>query len=134
MFDTSFKLAAVLALGALLAGCPPSTVNPPPPEPGDVAPRAALTAFLDAQKAGEWDKAYALLAAPLRARYTPERLQQDYVRDHELADDKLARVRAALASGAPFELADKQAKLPLGPDRACTLVQEDGRWHVAALE
>lgn len=120
-----------------LAGCPTHTVvNPPPQEGADLAPRAALQAFLDDQQQGAFDKAYALLAAPLRARYTPERLKQDYVRDHDLADDKLSRIRAALASGAPMQVSGAQALLPLGPDRAVHLVAEGegGLWRVASLE
>lgn len=130
----STRVMAVTLFAALLAGCPAAPVNPPPPESGDAAPRAALDAFLAAQQAGDFQKAYALLAAPLRDRYTPERLQQDYVRDRDLADDKLSRIRAALASGARLEVQGAQARLPLGPDKAARLVLEEGTWRVAALE
>jgi hypothetical protein len=122
----------LLALGLL--GCPGPGAVPPPRASSDAAPRAALQAFVAAQQAGDYAKAYGLLAAPLRARYTPERLQSDYVRDHELADDKLSRVRAALSAQVPMVVHGTQAELPLGPDHAVKLVDEAGAWHVAALE
>ncbi|MBS2027036.1 MAG: hypothetical protein JST54_03945 [Deltaproteobacteria bacterium] len=118
----------------LIAGCPQAPVTPPTPDQPDAAPRAALQAFLEAQQQGDFAKAYALLSAPLRARYTPERLQADYARDHALADDKLARIRAALASGTPLDVHGADAALLLGEGRAVHLVDERGAWHVANLE
>lgn len=127
------RRAPLLLSALLLAACTAAPVKPTPAD-AEEAPRAALQAFLEAQAAGDYARAYALLAAPLRARYTPERLQSDYVRDHELADDKLARVRAALSAHAPLLLRGDQAELPLGPERSVKLLREAGAWHVAALE
>jgi len=130
MFDALLK-ALPLALSVAVCGC--AHVTPPTPD-ADAAPRAALAQFLAAQQSGDFEKAYTLLAAPLRARYTPRRLQADYQRDQALAADKLARARAALASGVPFEVSGESARLPLGPGRAVQLVSEDGAWRILSLE
>lgn len=95
------------------------------------APRAALEQFLRAAEARDWPAAYALLAGPLRARYTPRLLGEDFARE-PLARERLARLRAALAS--PLVLSATEARLPLGGERAARLVLEDGAWRLAALE
>jgi hypothetical protein len=109
-------------------------VAPPPLQDPADAPRAALQAFLVAEQAQDFQKAYALLDAPLRGRYTPERLAEDYARDVELAHDKLSRIRAALGAAQAWELEGDAARLPLGPRRAVQLVKEQGAWHVHSLE
>ncbi len=98
--------------------------------PADV-PRAALTRFLDASEARDWKTAWSLLAAPLRARYTPERLREDFERE-PLAKERLRRARLAL--NAPVRVGAGEALFPLGEDRAVRLVLEDGEYRVAALE
>jgi len=98
--------------------------------PADV-PRAALRRFLDASDARDWKEAYGLLAAPLRARYTPERLKEDFERE-PLARERLRRARLAL--NAHVRVGAGEAVFPLGDERAVRLVLEDGEYRVAALE
>src|ERR1041385_878504 len=126
----------LLVLGALgLWGCPPSTLPPNPPNPGtEEEARAALQAFLAAEQTQDFGKAYELLDAALRGRYTPERLQKDYQRDQDLARDKLARIRAALQAGTRMQLHDGKAELPLGPNRNVELIKEPGGWKMHSLE
>jgi len=141
MFDSAFNRLCAAAFAGWLSGCaaPAATVKSPPeveapPSAADAAPRSALGAFLAAQQAGDFEAAYDLLDAALRARYTPARLKLDYQRDRGLAGEVLARVRAALASGAAFQLTDGRARLVVGAGRATRLVKEGGAWKVAALE
>jgi hypothetical protein len=138
MFNRVVKRVGCWALVSALAlvGCPPPVV---PPHPHPLAPdeeaRATLDAFLQAEQAQDFNKVYGLLDAPLRTRYTPERLQTDYNRDQELAHDKLARIRAALQAGTPLQVYDDgRAELPLGPHRAVELVKEQTGWKVHSLE
>lgn len=98
--------------------------------PADV-PRAALSRFLDTVEAREWQKAWNLLAAPLRARYTPERLREDFERE-PLAKERLRRARLAL--NANVRVGAGEALFPLGEDRAVVLVLEDGEYRVASIE
>ncbi|WP_163996546.1 hypothetical protein [Pyxidicoccus caerfyrddinensis] len=98
--------------------------------PADV-PRAALSRFLDTVEAREWQKAWSLLAAPLRARYTPERLREDFERE-PLAKERLRRARLALNTN--VRVGAGEALFPLGEDRAVVLVLEDGEYRVASIE
>ncbi|NMO19718.1 hypothetical protein HPC49_35270 [Pyxidicoccus fallax] len=98
--------------------------------PADV-PRAALSRFLDTVEARDWKTAWSLLAAPLRARYTPERLREDFERE-PLAKERLRRARLALNTHVRVGAAE--AVFPLGEDRAVVLVLEDGEYRVAAIE
>ncbi len=98
--------------------------------PADV-PRAALTRFLDAAESKDWKTAWGLLASPLRARYTPERLREDFERE-PLAKERLRRARLAL--NANVRVGAGEALFPLGEERAVRLVLEDGEYRVAAIE
>ncbi|MBZ4417394.1 hypothetical protein [Myxococcus sp. RHSTA-1-4] len=98
--------------------------------PADV-PRAALSRFLDTVESRDWKAAWSQLAAPLRARYTPERLREDFERE-PLAKERLRRARLAL--NANVRVGAGEALFPLGEDRAVVLVLEDGEYRVAALE
>ncbi len=98
--------------------------------PADV-PRASLSRFLDTVEARDWQKAWSQLAAPLRARYTPERLREDFERE-PLAKERLRRARLAL--NATIRVGAGEALFPLGEDRAVVLVLEDGEYRVAAIE
>ncbi|MBU8894720.1 hypothetical protein DRW03_09360 [Corallococcus sp. H22C18031201] len=132
------RAAAVRAGAAELEARAPSVTLARSPEgwkvvearPAD-APRAALTRFLDAAEARDWKATWGLLAAPLRARYTPERLREDFERE-PLAKERLRRARLALH--APIRVAAGAAVLPVGEERAVRLVLEDGEYRVAALE
>jgi hypothetical protein len=99
-------------------------------QPGE-APRATLGRFLDAVEAGEWSLAWSLLHGPLRARYTPERLREDFQRE-PLAPERLRRAR--LAWQGPVRVTRSGAEFPLGDERAVRLVREGGAWRVAAIE
>jgi hypothetical protein len=98
--------------------------------PADV-PKAALSRFLDTVEARDWQKAWSQLAAQLRARYTPERLREDFERE-PLAKERLRRARLAL--NANVRVGAGEALFPLGEDRAVVLVLEDGEYRVAAIE
>jgi uncharacterized protein YbaA (DUF1428 family) len=98
--------------------------------PADV-PRAVLTRFLDAVEAKDWEAAWSLLGASLRARYTPERLRDDFERE-PLARERLRRARIALKG--PARVAANEALFPLGAERAARLVLEEGEYRVAAIE
>lgn len=95
------------------------------------AARQALGAFVTATEAGDFAKAYALLAGPLRARYTPERLAADF--DAEpLARERLARARAALENEPVFE--DEEAHFAIGDGKVVRLRLEEGEYRVLTLE
>ena len=95
------------------------------------APRACLTAFLAAVEAVEWDSAWSLLSSSLRARYTPERLREDFQRE-PLAAERLRRARLAVKG--PVQVSEAGAEFPLGDERAVRLTREAGKYRVAALE
>lgn len=95
------------------------------------APRAALKAFLDAVGAGNWNKAWSLLSDPLRARYTPERLREDFKRE-PLSAERVRRARLALEGD--VRVTASGAEFPLGKDRAVWLVREAGEYRVAGIE
>ncbi|HLM47267.1 MAG TPA: zf-TFIIB domain-containing protein, partial [Myxococcaceae bacterium] len=100
-------------------------------KPGD-APRAALKAFLDAVGAGNWNRAWSLLSDPLRARYTPERLREDFKRE-PLAAERVRRARLGLKTG-QVKVTATGAELPVGKDGAVRLVREAGEYRVTSIE
>jgi hypothetical protein len=128
------RLAAAAA--ALALGCAgPAASGPPPPRGLSAADaRSALGRFVAALEEGRAQEAHALLSARWRAGSSPARLQTDLRGAGPYAVDQLARVRAALAAGAPVEIADGAARVPLGDGRAAALVAEGGGWRVDALE
>ncbi|MGZ3460322.1 MAG: hypothetical protein ACXU86_17685 [Archangium sp.] len=95
------------------------------------APRAVLGRFLDATEAGDWATAWSLLSGPLRARYTPERLREDFKRE-PLAAERVRRARLALKG--PGRVTASGAEFPMGGERMVRLVREAGEYRVAALE
>ena len=95
------------------------------------APRAALKGFLDAVEAGNWNKAWSLLSDPLRARYTPERLREDFKRE-PLSAERMSRARLALEGN--VRVTASGAEFPVGTGRAVRLVREAGEYRVAAIE
>ncbi|MBX5483592.1 MAG: hypothetical protein IRZ16_17355 [Myxococcaceae bacterium] len=97
----------------------------------DFGPKKTLEAFVAAAEAGDFAAAYRLLAAPLRARYTPERLEADF-RAEPLARERLARARQALAQQPVLE--GGTARFPIGEGRAVTLTLEADGYRVAAIE
>ena len=101
------------------------------PNSASGAPSEVLSRFLDAAEAGDFDTAYRMMAGGLRARYTPERLKQDFDRE-PLAKEKLARARAALK--ATPSVHGGSVDFPIGDGKAVRLVREDGVFRVMALE
>ncbi|WNG22168.1 hypothetical protein F0U63_24515 [Cystobacter fuscus] len=95
------------------------------------APRALLTRFLDATEAADWETAWSLLSSSLRARYTPERLREDFQRE-PLAAERVRRARLAVKG--PVEVTEGGAAFPLGEQRAVRLTREAGEYRVEALE
>ncbi|WP_224363208.1 hypothetical protein [Hyalangium versicolor] len=98
--------------------------------PSDDA-KAALTRFLNAVEARDWEKAWSLLSGPLRARYTPDRFREDFQRE-PLAKERMRRARLALRGN--VKMTGSEATFPLGADRAVRLVLEEGEYRVAAIE
>jgi hypothetical protein len=137
------RLVAV-ALLAALAGCPPPpdvrpdprpvvTPHPSvPPAPDDGPPRAALQRFLAALDGRRYADAYGLLSARWRARYTPQRLEQDFGLSGAIGRESAERAR--VLSPGPFKLERGRAVLVIGEARAAVLVLEEGGWRVDALE
>lgn len=128
--------AGSVAVGLLLLGC---ATAPVPPAPAPVAPpvlsqepvRGAAERFLAVAEAARFDELLPLLAAPLRARYTPERLRADFAAE-PLAGERLRRLRTALQGAYVQE--GSRAWFPLGEGRAFLLEREGDAWRVAALE
>ncbi len=98
--------------------------------PADV-PRAALRRFVDTVEARDWQSAWSQLTGALRARYTPERLREDFERE-PLAKERLRRARLALNTH--VRVGAGEAVFPLGDERAVRLVLEDGEYRIAAIE
>jgi hypothetical protein len=96
-----------------------------------VGPTQVLDAFLSAVNRGDFNAAWTLLASPLRARYTPERLKEDFERE-PLAKERLERARKA--SEAAPKLEAGVAAFSVGGGKAVQLVLEEGAYRVAALE
>lgn len=94
--------------------------------------RGALESFLEASERREFDAVWRLLSSDLRARYTPQRLAKDFGAE-PLASERLARARAGLQA-TELDVDGDRASLPLGTERAVTLVRERDGWKVAALE
>ena len=127
-----------LAGSLLVVACTPAQVEvrkDPPTAEVQAAPdaevRAVLGRFVKATASRDFKAALGLLSAPLRARYTPERLASDF--DLEpLAKERLARIETALSL--PITMSGGHATLPLAGTRVVKLVREDDGWHIAALE
>jgi hypothetical protein len=109
------------------AGAKPATHPPAAPDARD-----ALEAFVTSADKGDFTTCWRSLAAPLRERYTPARLADDFAQARGLAEDKLARARAAMAS-AP-RLQEGRAEFPVSERKAVRLVLEADGWKIAALE
>lgn len=99
-------------------------------DPGRAA-RQALEAFLASAESGDFDAAYAQLAGVLRARYTPDRLAQDFKAEPG-APQRLARARAALGQEPTVE--GDEVTFAIGGGKAVRLILEEGRYRVLALE
>lgn len=131
-----------MALAVVACATPaPRPVGSPPPEPVVVAAptspdesravREVVERFLDAAEAGKFADALALLAEPVRSRYSVERIEVDFAADPS-AKARVARVRAALAG--EIGVRADVAVLPLEGGRRLRAVREPGGWRIAALE
>ncbi|HEY3448451.1 MAG TPA: hypothetical protein VGK67_19000 [Myxococcales bacterium] len=102
--------------------------------PGDEAgaAKAALEAFLAAAAKEDFAACYQLLSGPLREKYTPARLAEDFEAVRGTAQDKLARARAALSEKPRLE--QGIAEFPISEHKAVRLVLESGSWKIAAVE
>jgi hypothetical protein len=128
-----FALTCSLACAGMAAV---QDVRPKPPSlpvPASDPPAAVLSRFVDALEAGRWVQAGGLLSARWRSGYTPSRLQADYTGAGPLAREAVARIQAAIRSGASLRVEDGRAWLPVTGGRAL-LVAEEGGWRVDALE
>lgn len=98
---------------------------------GDGGARKVLEAFIAAADAGDFEAAYALLGAKLRARYTPSLLERDF-KAEPLAKERVERARVA-AKAEPVLQGDR-ALFPIGDGKAVALQLEEGGYKVVALE
>lgn len=98
--------------------------------PADEA-KAVLTRFLNAVDARDWEKAWSLLSASLRSRYTPDRFRDDFERE-PLAKERVRKARLALKG--TVKVTNTEAAIALGADRSVRLVMEEGEYRVAAIE
>jgi hypothetical protein len=96
-------------------------------------PRATLSAFLDAAAQKDFEACWRLLASPLKERYTPARLADDFSAVQERAEDKLARARAAFKDGA-LRVEEGRAALPISERKELRMVREADGWKIAELE
>jgi hypothetical protein len=138
----ALALALVIGLTLACSVAPPKREAPtatpvtqparPMTHPVD-GPHAALSAFLDAAGRQDFEACWRLLASPLRERYTPARLAEDFSAVKERAEDKLARVHAAFKDGA-LRVEGGGAALPLSEHKELRLVHEADGWKIAELE
>jgi len=129
----AFSLLAAAALSTS-GGCATGTATPVaegPASSAETGSAAVLRRFLDAADRGDFEAAYPLLSERWRARYTPERLKQDFALEPR-AKDLLARARTAL-KGSPREVGEV-VEYPIGDGSAVRLVREGGAFKIAALE
>lgn len=94
-------------------------------------PAAVVEAFVEASLSHHFRRSHALLAAPLRQRYTPATLERDFF----AAPGVQARLeRAREASGLPPRKTPDGVEFPLEGVGAVRLVAEAGSFRVVALE
>jgi len=132
--------ACALALGLAACATPGPVVQPPPhPERSvaidlteDALLLGELGRFLAAAEGGRFDEARSFLAAPLRDRYSAERLKADFEAEPP-AMERLARARRALSTS-KATIDGATARVPLDNGRSLRAVREAGGWKIAALE
>jgi len=118
----------VARIRAALAEAAPELLDVPSPSD---QPAEAVRALVRAARAGNFAEAWRWLAAPERARYTPERLGRDF----QAAPGGELRLSQALAAvERPGETAGGETVWPLPSGGAVRVVLEDGAPRVLALE
>lgn len=95
------------------------------------APEAVILQFAAAVRAGRFEEARSCLAAPLRSRYSPALLAEDFAAEPG-ATARLGRATLA-AEGVPIQQGD-QVRFPLGNGGAVVVVREADGWRLLALE
>jgi hypothetical protein len=126
--DPGARAAHVARVRAALADAAPELLDVPPPTG---QPAEAVQALVRAARVGDFAEAWRWLAAPERARYTPERLGRDF-QSAPGAGERLARALAAVEG--PGETAGTETRWALPTGGAVRVVLEDGQPRVAALE
>jgi len=126
--DPAARAAHVARIRAALAESAPELLDVPPPTG---QPAEAVQALVRAARAGDFAEAWRWLAAPERARYTPERLARDFQSAPGTAE-RLSRALAAVER--PGERSGTETRWPLATGGAVRVVLEDGHPRVAALE
>jgi hypothetical protein len=126
--DPAARAAHVARVRAALAEAAPELLDVPPPTG---QPAAAVQALVRAARASDFPEAWRWLAAPERARYTPERLARDF-ESAPGAAERLSRALAAVER--PGETTGTETRWPLPTGGAVRVVLEDGQPRVAAME
>jgi hypothetical protein len=126
--DPAARTVHVARVRAALAGTAPELLDVPPPTG---QPAEAVQALVRAAQAGDFPEAWRWLAAPERARYTPERLARDF-QSAPGASERLSRALAAVER--PGETTGTETRWPLPTGGAVRVALEDGHPRVAALE
>jgi hypothetical protein len=126
--DPAARAAHVARVRAALADAAPELLDVPPPTG---QPAEAVQALVRAARAGDFAEAWGWLAAPERARYTPERLARDF-QSAPGANERLSRALAAIER--PGQTTGAETRWPLPTGGAVRVVLEDGQPRVAALE
>lgn len=111
--------------------CAEPVVSPPKTPEAAADVRAALAAFVGAVERSDFDRAFQLLDARLKRRYSPERLKADFA----LEPRGVALVsRLKLALERPVHRAGDRASLFVADGRVAQAVLESDGWHVASLD
>jgi len=126
--DPAARAAHVARVRAALAEGAPELLDVPPPAG---QPAEAVQELVRAARAGDFAGAWQWLAAPERARYTPERLARDFQSAPGVAE-RLSRALSAVER--PGESTGNETRWPLPTGGAVRVVLEDGHPRVAALE
>lgn len=126
--DPAARAAHVARVRAALAEAAPELLDVPPPTG---QPAEAVQALVRAARAGNFAEAWRWLAAPERARYTPDRLARDF-QSAPGTSERLSRALAAVER--PGQTTGTETRWPLPTGGAVRVVLEDGQPRVAALE
>jgi hypothetical protein len=128
MSDPAVRTAHVTRMRTALLDAAPELLDVPPPSG---LPADAVRALVQAARTGDFSAALAWLAAPERARYTPERLARDF----QAAPGTDLRLSLALAAvERPGETVGNETRWALPEGGTVRVVIEDGTPRVLALE